>query len=207
MRRDILVLVVVILVVGIMISAAVVWSRRSAPQQNAAQNNSGTLGDVHGQLAPDFQLKNLNGGDFKLSDLRGKAVVLNFWATYCQPCKLEMPWLEELHKRYAPQGVEFVGVTMDDVSEDTIRKYVKDVNVTYTILVGKEAVGDQYGGVQFLPTTFYIGRDGKIVERVFGISGQSDIEDNIKRAMAGKPAGQAATSQANAQSAPAAKGQ
>ncbi len=190
MRRDIVVLIVVVVVVGLMISAAVLWSRRALPQ-GAGKAGGGTLGDVHGQPAPDFDLKSLEGKQVKLSSLRGKPVVLNFWATWCEPCKLEMPWFEELHKQYAGQ-VEFVGVAMDDAGEDTVRKFAKEVGVTYTILIGKEAVGEAYGGLPFLPTTFYIGRDGKIVERSFGIAGKGDVEANIKRALASTNASLAA---------------
>jgi len=136
-----------------------------------------------GQSAPDFALQSLEGKTVHLSDFRGKAVLLNFWATWCQPCKIEMPWFEKLQKQYASQGLQVIGIAMDDVSKEEVAKFAADVGVSYPLLLGKEEVGDAYGGVQFLPATFYIGRDGKVVDKVFGLKGRAEIEDNIKKAL------------------------
>ncbi len=184
-RRDAIVLVVVVVAVSLMITSAVLWSRKrgNVPTAPASNATASLQGNVQGVAAPDFSLKSLDGKDVRLSDFKGKAVLLNFWATYCQPCKIEMPWFAELQKQYAPQGLEIVGVAMDDVSPDTIRKFASDLGVNYPILIGKEAVADQYGGMQFLPTTFYIDRQGKIVDRVFGLVSHSEIESNIKKAL------------------------
>jgi thiol-disulfide isomerase/thioredoxin len=110
-------------------------------------------------------------------------VLVNFWATWCQPCKIEMPWFEEMQKEYGPNGFQVLGIAMDDASKEDIAKFAKDMGVNYPILVGKEAVGDAYGGVQFLPSSFFIDRDGKVVDRVFGLKSRSEIEDDIKAAM------------------------
>jgi thiol-disulfide isomerase/thioredoxin len=118
-----------------------------------------------------------------LSAYQGHAVLLNFWATWCGPCKIEMPWFVELQKEYGPQGLEIVGVAMDDASKDEIQKFAKEMGVNYTILLGKEAVGQQYGGVDVLPTTFFIDRKGKIVSREFGLQSRSLFVDNIKQAL------------------------
>ncbi len=133
--------------------------------------------------APDFTLEKLDGGNMKLSDLRGKAVLLNFWATWCGPCKIETPWLVELQKQYGSQGLQVIGVAMDDSGKDDIAKFAKDMGVNYPVLLGKEAVGDEYGGVPALPESFFIGRDGKIVDRIIGLKGRADIEDAIKEAL------------------------
>jgi peroxiredoxin len=138
-------------------------------------------------LAPDFTLQSLDGKNMSLSDLRGKAVLLNFWATYCTPCKIEMPWFVELQSQYGAQGLQIVGVAMDDASKEDIAKFAKDMGVNYPILLGKEAVGDQYGGVPALPETFFIGRDGKIVDKILGLKGKGDIEEDIKRALETQP--------------------
>jgi cytochrome c-type biogenesis protein len=137
--------------------------------------------------APDFTLESLDGRNIRLSDLRGKAVLLNFWATWCVPCKIEMPWFVELQNQYGAQGLQIVGVAMDDASKEEIAKFAKDMGVNYPILIGKEAVGDQYGGVPALPETFFIGRDGKIVDKILGLRGKADIEDDIKRALDTEP--------------------
>jgi cytochrome c biogenesis protein CcmG/thiol:disulfide interchange protein DsbE len=94
-----------------------------------------------------------------------------------------MPWFVELQKEYGPQGLEIVGVAMDDASKDEIQKFAKDMGVNYTILLGKEAVGQQYGGVDVLPTTFFIDRKGKIISREFGLQSRSQFVDNIKEAL------------------------
>lgn len=133
--------------------------------------------------APDFTLEQLNGGNLKLSDLRGKAVLLNFWATWCGPCKIETPWLVEMQNQYGNQGLQVVGVAMDDSGKDEISKFAKDMGVNYPVLLGKEAVGDEYGGVPALPESFFIGRDGKIVDRIIGLKGKAEIEDAIKKAL------------------------
>jgi peroxiredoxin len=138
---------------------------------------------LQGQLAPDFSLASLDGKTVKLSDFRGKAVLLNFWATWCEPCKIEMPWFVDLQKKYGPQGLQVVGVAMDDASPKDIAEFAQKMSVNYPVLVGKEAVGDQYGGIPYLPSTFYIGRDGKVVDRVFGLVSRSEIEGNIQKAL------------------------
>ena len=136
-----------------------------------------------GKLAPDFTLESLEGKNVTLSGYHGHAVLLNFWATWCGPCKIEMPWFVELQKEYGPQGLEIVGVAMDDASKDEIQKFAKEMGVNYTILLGKEAVGQQYGGVDVLPTTFFIDRKGQIVSREFGLQSRSLFVDNIKQAL------------------------
>jgi thiol-disulfide isomerase/thioredoxin len=137
--------------------------------------------------APDFTLESLDGKSMTLSDLRGKAVLLNFWATWCTPCRIEMPWFVELQKEYGPQGLQIVGVAMDDSGRDDIAKFAKDMGVNYPVLLGKEAVGEAYGGVPALPETFFIGRDGKIVDKIIGLKGKADIEESIRKALNTQP--------------------
>jgi peroxiredoxin len=88
-------------------------------------------------LAPDFSLESLDGKTMRLSDLRGKAVLLNFWATWCGPCKIEMPWFVDLQNQYGSEGLQIVGVAMDDASKEDIGKFAKDLGVNYPILIGK----------------------------------------------------------------------
>jgi thiol-disulfide isomerase/thioredoxin len=147
-------------------------------------------------VAPDFSLESLDGKTMRLSDFRGKAVLLNFWATWCGPCKIEMPWFVDLQKQYGSQGLQIVGVAMDDGSKEDIAKFARDMGVNYPILIGKESVGDQYGGVPALPESFIIARDGKIVDKIVGLRGKSEIEDSIKKALnARPPASQASASE------------
>jgi peroxiredoxin len=177
-RRDPVVMIVVAMVVSVMLIAGVYKSRRSPDGVPPAGPN------MKGQVAPDFTLQSLDNKTVHLSDFRGKAVLLNFWATWCQPCKIEMPWFAELQRQYASEGLQVVGIAMDDASPENIEKFAKDLGVNYPVLVGKEEVGTAYGGVQFLPATFYIGRDGKVVDKVFGLKGRGEIESNVKKALA-----------------------
>lgn len=179
MSRNTLVWVVVIVAVSVMLVAAPYLARRAGVVKGPTHQP-----EMKGQPAPEFALEALDGKTVRLSDFRGKAVLVNFWATWCQPCKIEMPWFEEMQKQYGPNGFQVLGIAMDDAGKEDIAKFAREMGVNYPILIGKEAVGDAYGGVQFLPSTFFIDRDGKVVDRVFGLKSRSEIEDDIKAAMA-----------------------
>jgi thiol-disulfide isomerase/thioredoxin len=183
--RNPLAMVVAAVVAAAMLYFGVHMARRSEP----------TPGITRSAPAPDFTLESLDGKSLRLSDLRGKAVLLNFWATWCGPCRIETPWLVELQKQYGSQGLQVIGVAMDDSGKEDIAKFAKDMGVNYPVLLGKEAVGDAYGGVPALPESFFIGRDGKIVDKIIGLKGRGEIEDSIKRALDT----QASTSQASVQ--------
>src|ERR1700758_3364812 len=150
------------MVVSLMLVFGFHMTRRSGATASA-------VGNMKGRPAPEFALQSLDGKTVHLSDFRGKAVLLNFWATWCEPCKIEMPWFVDLQKQYGPEGLQVLGVAMDDASEKDIAQFVKEMGVNYPVLVGKEAVGDEYGGIIHLPTTFYIDRSGKIVEHIEGL--------------------------------------
>ena len=182
-RRNPFMLVVVALVVAGMLYFGFHQARRTGGGAGVAKKSA---------AAPDFTLDSLEGKSMRLSDLRGKAVLLNFWATWCGPCKIEMPWFVELQNQYGSQGLQIVGVAMDDASKEDIAKFAKEMGVNYPVLIGKEAVGDAYGGVPALPESFFIGRDGKIVDKIIGLRGKSEIEDSIKKALSTQAGNQTA---------------
>jgi len=184
MRRNGLLLVAVTLAVALLIYAGVRLSRLPRDTDSMFSQKAVAVGSV----APDFELTSLEGKSLKLSDFRGRAVLVNFWATWCGPCKIEMPWFVELNQKYGPQGLTILGIAMDDSGQAAIAKFAKEMRVNYPILLGKEKVGDAYGGVPGLPTTFYIDRNGKVQDRVVGIVGRSEIETQIKKALASVPA-------------------
>jgi thiol-disulfide isomerase/thioredoxin len=173
--RNPLALVVVALIAAAMLYFGFHMARRSATNETPRITKSSP--------APDFTLESLDGGNMRLSDFRGKAVLLNFWATWCGPCKIEMPWFVDLQNQYGPQGLQIVGVAMDDSGKEDIAKFAEEMGVNYPVLLGKEAVGDAYGGVPALPESFFIGRDGKIVDKIIGLKGKAEIEDSIKKAL------------------------
>ena len=184
MKRD----PVIFIVVALAISLMLVFAYRATgkqPTQAAAPTGAG-------KPAPEFALQSLDGKTIHLSDYRGKAVVVNFWATWCQPCRVEMPWFVELQKQYGPDGLQILGISADeDTSTDELGKFAKGMGVNYPILLGKEKVEEEYGGIQFLPVTVYVDRDGNVVDKVFGLKGRGEIEDNIKAALGHKPTAQA----------------
>jgi thiol-disulfide isomerase/thioredoxin len=175
-KRNPLILFFIAAIVAAMLFAGIRIARHN-------RANGPSKGQLMGNLAPDFDLPTLDGKSLKLSDLRGKAVLLNFWATYCGPCKVEMPWFVELQKEYGPQGFQIVGVAMDDASTEDIAKFAKEMGVNYPILIGKDSVAESYGGVSVLPTTFFVDRDGKLIAREFGLRSRSDFVDDIKKAL------------------------
>jgi peroxiredoxin len=147
------------------------------------------VGDVRGVTAPDFELVSLDGKKVKLSDYKGKAVLLNFWATWCSPCKVEMPWFVDLQKKYGGDGLVVLGIAMDDTDTPKIAQFASEMGVNYPVLLGTEKVSEQYGNVEFLPTSFYIDRDGKIIGKGTGLLGRGEIEDNVQKALASRAAG------------------
>jgi peroxiredoxin len=126
--------------------------------------------------APDFTLKSLDGRNVRLSSLHGKVVIVNFWATWCAACKVEIPELVESYRRHHEEGLEIVGVSMDDANNDAVARFAKSKNVSYTIVRGDAAVASAYGGVQFLPQSFVIDRRGKIVKTFSGPPDKKELD-------------------------------
>ena len=195
MKCNPLALVVVAFVVALMLYVGLHMARRSGRLPTPRITRS--------TVAPDFSLESLEGKTMRLSDFRGKAVLLNFWATWCGPCKIEMPWFVELQQKYGSQGLQVVGVAMDDASKEDIAKFAQDMGVNYPVLIGKEAVGDSYGGIPALPETFFIGRDGKVVDKILGLRGKAEIEDAIKKALNTQPTATQARAPQPSEAAPA----
>jgi len=137
---------------------------------------------VIGQKAPDFALESLDGRMVRLSDFRGKAVLVHFWSTNWLPCRVEMQWFEQMHKQYGPKGLQVVGIAMDGADSKDIAEFASNLGVDYPILLGQESVGNSYG-VRVPPVIVYVGRDGKIVEEVFEAKGHDEIEDSVRKAL------------------------
>jgi thiol-disulfide isomerase/thioredoxin len=138
-----------------------------------------------GKVAPGFTLATLDGKKVSLSDYKGRPVLVNFWGTWCGPCKIEMPWFEEFRKQYAAQGFEILGLTDDvDAGNEAIAKVVKKTGVTYPILLTDGKVQKAYGGLDYLPVSFYIDKNGVVVEQTAGLGGKDEIEAHIKKTIA-----------------------
>lgn len=208
---------VTLVVVAVLLLIA--WSgfsnhrRRGAEQGRGSQailipengaTASMTSGDVSSQSpalalenkpAPKFTLTDIDGKKVSLSDYKGKAVLVNFWATWCGPCKEEIPWFEDLHKQYASQGFEILGVSNDDIDKDDKAEMIKDteavrtfaakMQMNYPVLLDGDSIATPYGGVDSLPTSFFIDRNGIVVAETNGLHPREEIEADIKKALGG----------------------
>jgi cytochrome c biogenesis protein CcmG/thiol:disulfide interchange protein DsbE len=151
---------------------------------------------LKGKPAPAFALEDLSGKKVSLANYKGKAVLINFWATWCAPCKIETPWLIELRNKYAGEGFEIIGISTegDDLKKDdkagwaqdkaAIGKFVEQEHVPYPMLVDGDSISQEYGGLDAMPTSFFVDRKGTVVAAQMGLTSESDIEDNIKKALA-----------------------
>jgi cytochrome c biogenesis protein CcmG/thiol:disulfide interchange protein DsbE len=167
------------LIVSVSVAAAV-FLRVSATRGRSGPANAVKTGFQPGEYAPDFELRSLDGLSVRLSSLRGKPVLLNFWATWCAPCKIEMPWLVELDQQYRAKGIQIVGVSLDDAGDEKdVATFAKDRGVNYTVLLGNSAVANTYGGVRLMPQNFFIDADGKITKTAIGLTDKKDLEEGL----------------------------
>ena len=136
-------------------------------------------------LAPEFSLTDITGKPLKLTDYRGKVVMLDFWATWCGPCRVEIPGFVELQKRYGGQGLAIIGISMDDSSDaSAVVDFYKQFQMNYPVAIGNDRLGELYGGVLGLPTTLVIGRDGRIYSKHVGAADVDVFETEIKQLLA-----------------------
>lgn len=206
MKRNVIVIVVVVFVLGLLSLAGWAnWQNRKqeTARVQAQQAQAVLVADsgsaIHlssplvGKPAPAFTLANLKGEKVSLASYKGKAVQINFWATWCAPCKIETPWLIELEKQYSPQGFEILGVSFDDLDKDDpkllakdkaeIAKAVEQLHISYPVLLDGDAIAKPYGDSDVYPTSFFVDRKGTIVAASFGLTSKDELEGNIRKAL------------------------
>ena len=132
--------------------------------------------------APEFELENIAGGKTKAADLKGKVLVVDFWATWCEPCIAEIPKFNKIADEYKGKDVQIVGITVESPHDD-IKPKVKETGMKYTVLVGNDAVVDGFGGLIGFPTTFIVTKDWKIYKKYMGALPDKDarIKKDIEK--------------------------
>jgi len=132
-------------------------------------------------VAPDFTLKDADGKTVHLADYKGKVVLLDFWATWCGPCRIEIPWFIDLERKNKDKGFAVLGVSMDDNGWEDVKPFLAQMKVNYRVVIGDDDVSKAYGGVEDLPTTFLIDRQGKIAAIHIGLdAGRKEFDDGIQ---------------------------
>jgi cytochrome c biogenesis protein CcmG/thiol:disulfide interchange protein DsbE len=170
-------------------SAAAVGQSASGSAESVSQ----PAFSLQGKQAPAFTLEDLKGKKVSLADYKGKVLMLNFWATWCGPCKIETPWLIDLRDEYAPRGFEVLGISVDDLDHGNaeifadqkraIARFAQQMQMPYPVLVDGDSVSEPYGGLDELPTSFFVNRNGTVVAMQVGVSSKDEIEGNIRKAL------------------------
>jgi len=159
-----------------------------ATRSTVASANHG-LEQVAGKAAPDLKLKDINGNDVNLADYKGKVVFVNFWATWCDPCRVEIPWLIAMQNKYGPKGFTVLGIAMDEEGKSVVAPFLdkerfdvegQKLPMNYPILLGTDEAADKFGGILGYPSSFVISRDGKIVTKFQGLKSEDELTEAIE---------------------------
>jgi len=174
--RKLLLLVVVILLL---------FTLYKVNHPHAGTSKAGGRPGAIDSAAPGFSLHDLDGRPLELSTYRGKVVLLDFWATWCVPCKDEIPHFVKFQDAYRDQGLQVIGVSMDD-SPKPVQQFYRDFKMNYPVAMGSTALADSYGGILGLPVTFLIGRDGRIAAKYVGATDMSAFESKLQSVLQAK---------------------
>lgn len=128
------------------------------------------------QKAPNFSLTTASGDTVELARLKGKVVLVNFWATWCGPCRKEIPGFLEVYKKYKSKGLEIVGISLDQKGFEVVTPFVKKNEISYPNVVDDGKLAEAYGGIRAIPTSFLVGKDGNIVKKHVGMLRKQDLE-------------------------------
>ncbi len=153
----------------------------AAAKDTPAAGQAAAAAPEAGPMAPDFELKTTTGSTLQFSSLRGKVVLVDFWATWCGPCKAEIPHLVALYGKYKDKGLEIVGIADDSNEHDAVGPFVTHNNIPYPVVYGEPEVGQGYGGISGYPTLFVVDKQGHVVQKFYGYTDERDIELVIQK--------------------------
>lgn len=136
-----------------------------------------------GQAVPALKFKDLSGQEVSFAALKGKVVVVDFWATWCGPCLQEIPGYIEMQKKYGPEGLVIVGISLDKKKPAEVKKFAEARGMNYPVVMGGFDTMDAFGGFDVIPTTFLIGRDGRILHQKSGAMAHEEYEALVKKAL------------------------
>lgn len=148
-------------------------------QQPGSPESTQATATANSASAPGFTLTDLHGSNVSLSDFRGKVVILDFWATWCPPCKREIPDFITLQSQYGPRGLQIVGIALDEPGK--VREFALANGMNYPVLMGTDNVAALYGGIEGIPTTFIVDRNGNIMNRFVGFTSKEEFEAEINK--------------------------
>lgn len=161
------------------LATAALWGWTACGTHSGEGSGVRLKGDLSRKQAPDFKLKDADGRTVHLSDYRGKVLVLDFWATWCGPCKIEIPWFTEFERTKKNQGFAVLGVAEDEEGWEVVKPFLKEMNINYRVMMGDEKTEQLYGGLAALPTTFLIDRNGRIAATHVGLTPRKEFENAI----------------------------
>ncbi len=182
--------IMALVTLGVTLAAAGCKKSASVPQEtgsNAAGASSAS--SVGGGPETTLSIPALDGSQATLAQYKGKVVLVNFWATWCQPCKIEIPWLIEFNQKYGPKGLVILGVAMDDEGKKAVEPFVQKQQFTvngqpaqmnYPILLGSDKIADKFGGLIGLPTSMLYSRDGKKIKTIIGLINYDDLSKALQ---------------------------